>query len=87
MTVLPLTESARTDDSGAMNTFLNYLATAALFAFVLLPALAGLARERRIDRELRDAERQRTAQPPETAGAAQPVTATRRPYLRSWARI
>ncbi|MET7366907.1 hypothetical protein ABZS61_13905 [Streptomyces sp. NPDC005566] len=66
-----------------MNTFLSYLATAALLAFVLLPALAGLARERRIDRELRDAQRRRTAQPPETAGAAQPVTATRRPFAGS----
>ncbi|MFJ8748231.1 hypothetical protein ACIREO_02625 [Streptomyces sp. NPDC102441] len=70
-----------------MNTFLSYLSIAALFALVLLPALVGLARERRIDRELRDAERRRETAPPETAGAAQPLTATRRPYVRSWARI
>ncbi|MEU1482226.1 hypothetical protein [Streptomyces sp. NPDC005752] len=70
-----------------MNTFLSYLAIAALFALVLLPALVGLARERRIDRELRDARRGRGETPPRTAGAAQPVTATRRPYIRSWARI
>ncbi|WNF29483.1 hypothetical protein RI138_23120 [Streptomyces sp. C11-1] len=71
-----------------MNTFLNYLVVASLFALVAAPAVVGLARERRIDRELREAERMaRTAGPPETEGAAQPVTAARRPYLRSWARI
>ncbi|MFG2591461.1 hypothetical protein [Streptomyces sp. NPDC048438] len=70
-----------------MNTFLSYLSIAGLFALVLLPALLGLARERRIDRELRDAQRGRGDAPPETAGAAQPLTATRRPYIRSWARI
>lgn len=70
-----------------MNTFLSYLSIAALFALVLLPALVGFARERRIDRELREAELRRGPQPPGTAGAALPVTATRRPYLRSWARI
>ncbi|MFE4455236.1 hypothetical protein [Streptomyces sp. NPDC056796] len=70
-----------------MNTFLSYLVIAALFALVLLPALVGLARERRIDRALRDARRGRGATPPRTAGAAQPVTAARRPYVRSWARI
>ncbi|MFJ7490233.1 hypothetical protein ACIQZB_03105 [Streptomyces sp. NPDC097727] len=70
-----------------MNTFLNVLGTAALIALFLLPTLAGLARERRIDRELREAERERGDAPPETADAAQPVTAARRPYLRSWARI
>ncbi|MFJ3699954.1 MULTISPECIES: hypothetical protein [Streptomyces] len=69
-----------------MNTFLSYLAIAALFALVLLPALAGLARERRIDRELRDAQRRRGETPSGTAGAAQPVTAARRPYVGSWAR-
>ncbi|MFB4422046.1 hypothetical protein C5F59_013265 [Streptomyces sp. QL37] len=70
-----------------MNTFLSYLAVAVLFALVLLPALVGFARERRIDRELRDAQRGRADAPPETAGAARPLTATRRPYIRSWARI
>ncbi|MFE7358415.1 hypothetical protein ACFU8Q_36290 [Streptomyces sp. NPDC057543] len=70
-----------------MNTIMNFLGTAVLFALVLLPALLGLARERRIDRELRAAERARSDGPPETADAAQPVTAARRPYLRSWARI
>ncbi|MGW0786907.1 hypothetical protein ACWD04_01325 [Streptomyces sp. NPDC002911] len=69
-----------------MNVFQSYLFIAALFALVLLPALVGLARERRIDRALREAQRSR-AQPPERTDAAQPVTATRRPYLRSWARV
>ncbi|MFF2325266.1 MULTISPECIES: hypothetical protein [unclassified Streptomyces] len=70
-----------------MNIFLNILGVSALVALVLLPALAGLFRERRIDRQLREAERERGDTPPERADAAQPVTAARRPYLRSWARI
>ncbi|MEU0134220.1 hypothetical protein ABZ172_09325 [Streptomyces sp. NPDC006296] len=70
-----------------MNTFLSYLAVTALFALVLLPALVGLARERRIDRALRDAGRRRGESSPHPAGAARPVTAPRRPYTRSWARI
>ncbi|MGW1843696.1 hypothetical protein [Streptomyces sp. NPDC001966] len=70
-----------------MNTFQNVLGIAALIALVLLPALAGLAREHRIDRQLRAAQRARSDGPPETAGAARPVMAARRPYLRSWARI
>ncbi|MFE1823717.1 hypothetical protein ACFW9S_32580, partial [Streptomyces anulatus] len=50
-----------------MNTFLNYLVVAALFALVLAPVALGLARERRIDRQLREAERgRRAAGPPET---------------------
>ncbi|CAM5684727.1 hypothetical protein [Streptomyces badius] len=44
-----------------MNTFLNYLVVAALFALVLAPAVLGFARERRIDRQLRDAERREVA--------------------------
>ncbi|NUW02910.1 hypothetical protein, partial [Streptomyces sp. CAI 127] len=39
-----------------MNLFLNYLVVAALFALVLLPTGLGIARERRIDRQLREAE-------------------------------
>ncbi|MFF2405673.1 hypothetical protein [Streptomyces sp. NPDC058092] len=66
-----------------MSTFMNLLGIAALFALVLLPALLGLARERRIDRRLREAERGRRAEPPETQAA--PVA--RRPYVRGWARI
>ncbi|MEV3928113.1 hypothetical protein [Streptomyces sp. NPDC049944] len=69
-----------------MNTFLSYLSIAALFTLVLLPALAGLARERRIDRALREAQRAGEARAPETAGAAQPFTAARRPRTRSWAK-
>ncbi|MGW4035519.1 hypothetical protein ACWEIM_04360 [Streptomyces sp. NPDC004778] len=48
-----------------MNLFLNYLVVTALIALVLLPAGLGLARERRIDRQLRDAAR-REAEPTET---------------------
>ncbi|MYY02036.1 MULTISPECIES: hypothetical protein [unclassified Streptomyces] len=70
-----------------MNTFQNVLGIAVLFALVLLPALLGVARERRIDRELREAERDRSTRPPRTADAARPTRAARRPYVRSWARI
>ncbi|MFJ2009294.1 hypothetical protein ACIQJ8_02570 [Streptomyces globisporus] len=48
-----------------MNLFLNYLVVTALLALVLLPAGLGLARERRIDRQLRDAAR-RDVEPTET---------------------
>ncbi|MEV0744702.1 hypothetical protein OG345_12875 [Streptomyces sp. NBC_01220] len=70
-----------------MNTFLNYLGIAFVFALFLAPVLVGIARERRIDRRLREAERARSAEPPQTADAARPVRAARRPYVRSWARI
>ncbi|MFG3392523.1 MULTISPECIES: hypothetical protein [Streptomyces] len=70
-----------------MNAFLNYLVIAALFALVLAPVAFGVARERRIDRQLREAERGRLAAgPPETRSAARPVAAPRRPRPRSWAR-
>ncbi|MEW2084062.1 hypothetical protein [Streptomyces sp. NPDC005283] len=39
-----------------MNTFLNYLFVLALFGLITLPSLVGLARERAIDRQLREAE-------------------------------
>ncbi|MFD0024815.1 hypothetical protein [Streptomyces sp. NPDC058382] len=70
-----------------MNTFQNVLGISAVIVLVLLPALLGIAREFRIDRELREAESSRRAGPPETADAARPVGAARRPYVRSWARI
>ncbi|WP_335940836.1 hypothetical protein [Streptomyces sp. PTD5-9] len=70
-----------------MNTLLNILGVSALIVLFLLPTLFGLARERRIDRELREAERRRAKRPPETADAVRPDTAARRPHLRSWARI
>ncbi|KQX81181.1 MULTISPECIES: hypothetical protein [Streptomyces] len=70
-----------------MNTFLSYLVIAALVALVLLPALVGHAQERRIDRQLREAERGRTPAPRGTAGAAQPVVATRHLFAGSWARV
>ncbi|MER6500803.1 hypothetical protein ABT218_15735 [Streptomyces sp. NPDC001455] len=70
-----------------MNTLLDILGISALIVLFLLPTLAGLARERRIDRELREAERGRAEAPPGTADAARPVTAARRPRLRSWARV
>ncbi|MEV0488575.1 hypothetical protein [Streptomyces atratus] len=66
-----------------MNTFMNLLGIAVLFALVLLPTLVGIARERRIDRRLRDAERGRRAKPRGTQAAA----VERHPYVRGWARI
>lgn len=68
-----------------MNTFLNYLVVAALFAFVLAPVALGLARERRIDRQLREAERGEVA-PMEAASAARPHKVTRRSCPQGWAR-
>jgi hypothetical protein len=44
-----------------MNTFLNYLVVIALFLLMALPSLVGHARELRIDRQLRHAERPRPA--------------------------
>ncbi|MFB7480791.1 hypothetical protein, partial [Streptomyces anulatus] len=70
-----------------MNTFLNYLVVAALFALVLAPVALGLARERRIDRQLREAERgRRAAGPPETRSAAQRGAGGRGPDRSSGAR-
>jgi hypothetical protein len=69
-----------------MNTFLNHLGIAVVFVLFLAPVLIGIARDRRIDRQLREAERDRRAEPPETADAAQPVKAVRRPDLRIGAR-
>ncbi|MFD7749075.1 hypothetical protein ACFV2V_24045 [Streptomyces sp. NPDC059698] len=71
-----------------MDIFLNYLVVSALFAFVLAPVALGAARERRIDRQLREAERgRREPAPPQTRSAARPVTAARRSRPGSWARI
>ncbi|MFH9609894.1 hypothetical protein [Streptomyces sp. NPDC017448] len=71
-----------------MNTFLNYLVVAALFALVLAPVAFGVARERRIDRQLREAERgRREPAPPRTRSAARPVTAARRSRPGSWAGV
>ncbi|MFD6533081.1 hypothetical protein [Streptomyces sp. NPDC060184] len=73
-----------------MNTLLNVLGVTVLAALVLLPALLGFARERRIDRELRAAAIDRDAHraaPPDTSTTGRTRPAARRPYVRSWARI
>ncbi|MFE7465564.1 hypothetical protein ACFU6R_15890 [Streptomyces sp. NPDC057499] len=57
-----------------MNAIQNVLGISLLVLLFLAPTLAGLARERRIDRELR-------------AAGAEPVPVPRRPYIRSWARV
>ncbi|MFF8266181.1 hypothetical protein ACF059_02190 [Streptomyces sp. NPDC016562] len=65
-----------------MNSFLNYLAVLAVAALLLGPALYGIARDRRIDRQVRAAQQReqliRHGQPqprprPRTAGAARIV--------------
>ncbi|MDX2403735.1 hypothetical protein NJO91_11415 [Streptomyces microflavus] len=68
-----------------MNLFLDYLTVIALFVFVALPAAIGFVRERRIDRQLRDAERGEAA-PRETEIAARPYKVTRRSYPKGWAK-
>ncbi|MFE0694877.1 hypothetical protein [Streptomyces sp. NPDC058869] len=70
-----------------MNTFLDYLVVAVLFALVLAPAAFGAARERRVDRQLREAERGRPAAGPPTAESAAPLPRLTRPlHGRSWAK-
>ncbi|MFJ6614514.1 hypothetical protein ACIQPT_30010 [Streptomyces sp. NPDC091289] len=69
-----------------MNTFLNYLVVAALFALVLAPVVLGAARELRIDRQLREAERGEVALT-ETERAARPHEVTRRSYPKGWANV
>ncbi|MFJ8843874.1 hypothetical protein ACIRFF_13330 [Streptomyces cyaneofuscatus] len=68
-----------------MNLFLNYLTVTALFALVALPAAIGFVRERRIDRQLRDAER-REAKLTHTRSAARPYKVTRHSYPKGWAK-
>ncbi|ARF75129.1 hypothetical protein B7C62_24955 [Kitasatospora albolonga] len=68
-----------------MNIFLDYLVVTALFALVLLPAVVGAVRDRRIDRQLRDAERGEVL-PARRESAARPVAATRRLPSWSWAK-
>ncbi|MFB6819191.1 hypothetical protein ACFCV8_32115 [Streptomyces sp. NPDC056347] len=57
-----------------MNAIQNVLGISLLVLLFLAPTLAGLARERRIDRELR-------------AAGTEPAPVPRRPYIRSWARV
>lgn len=83
--MLPLTKVVLADDSRAMNLFLNYLTVTALFALVALPAVVGLIRERRIDRQLRDAERREVART-EPRSAARPYKVTRHSYPKGWAK-
>ncbi|MFD5103315.1 hypothetical protein [Streptomyces albidochromogenes] len=61
-----------------MATFLNYLVVLALFVLLTLPSFLGHARDRRIDRQLRQAENPRPRQP-ETIRSAP----GRRPVRRS----
>ncbi|MET4669319.1 hypothetical protein ABID94_002187 [Streptomyces sp. PvR018] len=85
MAVLPLTLFVGADDSRAMNLFLDYLTVIALFVLLALPAAIGFVRERRIDRQLRDAERGEAARR-ETESAARPYKVTRRSYPKGWAK-
>lgn len=67
-----------------MNLFLDYLVVTALFTFVTLPAAVGFVRERRIDRQLRDAERREAGTEPRSA--TRPHKVTRRSYPKGWAK-
>jgi hypothetical protein len=69
-----------------MNTFLNHLGIAVVFVLFLAPVLIGIARDRRIDRQLREAERDRRAEPPEPPPAPPRLWAAPRPDLRIGAR-
>lgn len=64
-----------------METFLNYLTVLSVFALLTLPSFIGHARERRIDRQLQQAENPRPprSRQPETARSAP----GRRPVMRS----
>ncbi|MFF7626018.1 hypothetical protein [Streptomyces cyaneofuscatus] len=68
-----------------MNLFLNYLTVTVLFALVALPAVVGLIRKRRIDRQLRDAERREVART-EPRSTARPYKVTRHSYPKGWAK-
>lgn len=61
MTVLPLTNLPRADESSGMNTdtsvFLDLLAVAFVFLLLALPSLIGHLSDRRVDRQLARAER------------------------------
>ncbi|WP_299528637.1 hypothetical protein [uncultured Streptomyces sp.] len=71
-----------------MNTLLNLLAVAVLLALVLLPALVGLARERRIDRALRAAHPASRDEPPQPpAAVVLPARTGGRPYRGAWVRV
>lgn len=83
--MLPLTLFVGADDSRAMNLFLDYLTVIALFVFVALPAAIGFVRERRIDRQLRDAERGEAVRR-DPHGVARPYEVTRRSYPKGWAK-
>ncbi|MGX1881163.1 hypothetical protein [Streptomyces sp. NPDC055287] len=62
-----------------MDTFLNYLAVIVVFTLLTLPSFIGHARDRRIDRQLREAENPHRSPRPETARSAP----GRRPVRRS----
>ncbi|GAA1515150.1 hypothetical protein GCM10009730_20760 [Streptomyces albidochromogenes] len=52
-----------------MATFLNYLVVLVLFILLTLPSFLGHARDRRIDRQLRQAENPRPRRPETLRGA------------------
>lgn len=62
-----------------MNTFLEYLFVIALYALIALPALVGYARDRAIDRQLRQAGLREAGQPEARRRSASPKS-------RAWSR-
>ncbi|MFD5569818.1 hypothetical protein [Streptomyces cadmiisoli] len=48
-------------NTNQIEALIGMLAVVALFAIMILPAVVGVVRDRRIDRQLRQSERRRTA--------------------------
>jgi hypothetical protein len=67
-----------------MNTFLEYLFVIALFALIALPSLVGYARDRAIDRQLRQAELRQAG--PRQAALRQAGPRSASPKPRAWSR-
>lgn len=67
-----------------MNTFLEYLFVIALYAPIALPALVGYARDRAIDRQLRQAELRQAGL--REAGQPEARRRSASPKSRAWSR-
>ena len=61
-------------DTTQMEALTAMVAVLGLFVFMTLPALIGIARERRIDRQIEQAEAARAAEHREGPAAARPAT-------------
>lgn len=75
MTVLPLSGVSCQYETYRMNTFLELMALVILFSLLGGPALVGAIHDRRIDRQLREAERKTQTQKSSSRSTV-PSTAT-----------